>query len=229
LSGTAPNLTYTPAPNYYGPDSFTFKVNDGTASSAGATVAITVTPVNDAPVGLADNYTISEDTVLAVPAPGVLANDIDVDGDPLTSVLVNSAKKGTVTLNPNGSFTYTPGLNFNGTDSFTYRPRDGSVNGNPTTVTIVVTPVNDAPIANAGADQAAVLKQGKAAVTLDGSGSADPDGDTLTYRWMLGSTELGTTRKLTTSFTAVGVYTIALTVKDPAGATSTDQAIITVR
>ena len=76
LSGTAPNLTYTPAANYNGPDSFTFKVNDGPADSAAATVSITVTPVNDAPVATAQSVTTQQDAAVAITLTGT-----DVDGD----------------------------------------------------------------------------------------------------------------------------------------------------
>src|SRR5205823_1711289 len=77
LSGTAPNVTYTPAANYNGADSFTFKANDGAVDSAAATVSITVTAVNDAPVAANDAYSTNEDTALNVAAAGVLANDSD--------------------------------------------------------------------------------------------------------------------------------------------------------
>src|SRR5262249_28251185 len=79
LSGTLPNVTYTPAANYNGADSFTFKANDGALDSNVATVAITVTAVNDAPVAANDSYTTPEDTALTEPAPGVLGNDTDID------------------------------------------------------------------------------------------------------------------------------------------------------
>src|SRR4029079_10976117 len=69
----------------------------------------------------------------------------DVDGDPLTSVLVSTTTKGVLALNANGSFTYTPGANFHGTDSFTYKARDGISDSNTVTVTITVDSVNDAP------------------------------------------------------------------------------------
>src|SRR5207247_7951216 len=110
-----------PAANDNGPDSFTYKVSDGTLDSNVATVAVTVTPVNDAPVAGNDSYSAVEDTALAVAAPGVLANDTDVDGDALTTVLVTGPAHGTLTLNANGSFTYTPAANYNGSDSFSYR------------------------------------------------------------------------------------------------------------
>ena len=96
LSGVAPTVTYTPAANYNGPDSFTFKANDGTLDSNVATVTITVTAVNDAPVAVDDAVTTPEDTAVT---GSVLANDTDVDaGTTLTASLVASPTHGTVTL-----------------------------------------------------------------------------------------------------------------------------------
>src|SRR5206468_10518020 len=80
------SLVYMPALNFNGTDSFTYKAGDGQAQSGVATVTITVTPVNDAPVAANDDtYTTPEDTQLTVSAPGVLANDTDADGDTLRS------------------------------------------------------------------------------------------------------------------------------------------------
>ena len=140
--------TYTPDQDYNGPDSFTFKANDDTTDSNLATVSITVTPVNDAPVAMDDEYKTDEDVALTIPAPGVLANDTDVDGDTLTAVLVDTVSNGTLTLNDNGSFTYTPDPYFNGTDSFTYRAKDAELTSEIATVKINVTPVNNDVIAN---------------------------------------------------------------------------------
>src|SRR5207247_652206 len=107
-----------------------------------------VTPVNDAPVAANDDsYTTPEDTQLTVSAPGVLANDSDVDGDALSAVLVSNPTHGTLTLNGDGSLVYMPALNFNGIDSFTYKASDGQAQSGVATVTITVTPVNDAPVA----------------------------------------------------------------------------------
>src|SRR5439155_22753 len=114
------SFSYVPAANYNGTDSFTYKASDGSLESGAATVTITITPVNDAPVAADDTYTTPEDTTLTVSAPGVLANDGDVDGDPLSAVLVNSPTHGSLTLNTNGSFNYVPAANYNGIDSFTY-------------------------------------------------------------------------------------------------------------
>jgi VCBS repeat-containing protein len=137
LSGSGPNLTYTPAPNYNGPDSFQYTVTDngdpagihanpGDLTSAPAMVSITVTPVNDAPVAVDDAYSTDEDTALGVSAPGLLTNDSDADGDPLTAALVTAPAHGSLTLNSDGSFTYIPGADFHGTDTFQYRAGDGT-------------------------------------------------------------------------------------------------------
>ena len=128
LSGTTPNLTYTPALNYFGPDSFAFTVSDGMATSLAATVGITVTAVNDAPVAVNDTYPMPWPlgTPLTIPAPGVLGNDTDIDGGSRTAVLVSGPSSGALTLNPDGSFTYTPSLPASGSVSFTYRVSDGS-------------------------------------------------------------------------------------------------------
>src|SRR2546428_11803397 len=107
------SFTYTPAANYNGPDSFTYKANDGTADSNVATVAITINAVNDAPVALDDAYGTDEDTTLTVAAAGVLGNDSDAEGDTLTAILVSGPSHGTLALNANGSFSYTPAANYN--------------------------------------------------------------------------------------------------------------------
>ena len=141
------SFTYTPALNFNGADSFTYKANDGQADSNVATVNLTISPVNDAPVAADDAYTTSEDNPLTVPAPGLLGNDTDVENDPLTAVLVDSPTYGTLTLNADGAFTYTPALNFNGADQFTYKANDGQADSNVAIVNLTISPVNDAPLA----------------------------------------------------------------------------------
>ena len=90
------SFLYTPAANYFGPDSFTYKANDGQANSGVATVSLTVTHVNHAPVAANDAYSTPQDTALNVSAPGVLGNDSDPDGDALTAVLVGNPSHGTL-------------------------------------------------------------------------------------------------------------------------------------
>ncbi len=93
---------------------------------------------NTAPLAADDNYSTNEDTVLHVAAPGVLDNDTDADLDPLSAVKVTDPAHGAVTLNADGSFTYTPETGFSGEDSFTYKANDGTTDSNEATVTITV-------------------------------------------------------------------------------------------
>jgi FtsP/CotA-like multicopper oxidase with cupredoxin domain len=98
--------------------------------------------LNEPPVAVDDAYSTKKNTVLKVPAPGVLANDTDINANNvLTAILVSGPAQGTLQLNPDGSFTYTPKANFSGTDTFTYKANDGVLDSlNAATVTIRVTP-----------------------------------------------------------------------------------------
>ena len=123
--------TYTPAANYFGPDSFTYTVSDGKGGTVTKTVSIDVTSVNDVPVAVNDSFTGDEDTdITGDVTPGSVGQDSDIDGDPLTVALVTGPAHGTLTLNGDGSFTYTPDADYNGPDSFTYRVNDGTANSN---------------------------------------------------------------------------------------------------
>ncbi len=170
LSGTPPNVTYTPAAHYHGPDSFTFRVWDGTVFSNPATVSITVTSVNDPPVADPQAVSTPEDAARAIT---LTASDIDFD--PLTYSIVTGPAHGALSGTP-PSVTYTPAANYNGPDSFTFRAWDGAAFSNTATVSITVTAVNDPPVAN---PQAVTTPQNTPlAITLTGS---DPDGNPLTY------------------------------------------------
>jgi VCBS repeat-containing protein len=118
------------------------------ANSASNTVSILLNRVNTAPLAADDTYSTDEDTPLSVAAPGVLDNDTDAQNDPLTASLVTDpSRAASFTLNADGSFDYSPDANFNGTDSFTYKANDGSLDSNTATVTITVNAVNDPPTA----------------------------------------------------------------------------------
>lgn len=137
-------VTYQPDENYNGPDSFTFTVDDGEDVSDPAAVRITVDAVNDAPTAFDDagaEYAVAADQVLQIAAPGVLANDSDVDGDVLQAIFVDDVQHGTLALNRNGSFTYDPDDEYVGLDSFTYRASDGALESEIVTVTIAVTAI----------------------------------------------------------------------------------------
>jgi len=130
------SFTYKPAAGYTGSDSFTYAASDGILASSPATVALSVT--DQAPAATNDSYKTGKGKTLAVSAAGVLGNDSDPDGDPLTAVLASGPANGTLTLNANGSFSYTPNAGFTGIDSFTYRANDKALDSTPATVTINV-------------------------------------------------------------------------------------------
>ena len=116
-------------------DQFTYRVTDGQTNSSIATVQLNIIPVNNAPIPADDTYTLDENTTLTVPAPGVLDNDLDVDGDALTAVLVTGPLHGTLQFNADGGFTYT----HNGgslQDSFTYQVSDSEGGAATATVTL---------------------------------------------------------------------------------------------
>ena len=152
MTGTAPNVIYQyqPVANYTGSDSFTFRANDGNEWSNVGTVSLTVSPVNDPPLAVGDSYALQANTTLTVAAPGVLGNDVDVDSSSLVAQLVSSASNGSVTLNPNGSLTYTAAAGFTGTDAFTYRASDGSATSAVVSVGLTVT-AGPAPVTVASA------------------------------------------------------------------------------
>jgi len=147
------SFTYTPNANFNGTDQFTYVANDGAGGpdSNVATVTITVTPVNDPPTAVGDAYDAVEGTMLSVAAPGVLANDSDIDGDSLTvtTTPVVAAANGALTLNSDGSFDYTPSVAAPSSDSFTYEACDSQPLCATAVVnlTIVPPPPNQAPVA----------------------------------------------------------------------------------
>ncbi|MCA9010427.1 MAG: tandem-95 repeat protein [Planctomycetaceae bacterium] len=149
-------LTYTPAANANGSTVVTIQLHDngGTAlggvdTSAPQQFTITISAVNDATTAEDDSYSMNEDEVLtvAIAAEGVLSNDTDIDSPPsaLKAFVSANPSHGSIVLNEDGTFSYTPALNFNGNDTFTYYVNDGSDNSNTATVEITVRPVNDVP------------------------------------------------------------------------------------
>lgn len=176
------SFVYTPEPDFYGEDSFTYVASDGQVDTEVASVTIMVDAVNDVPTTAADMYATSEDEVLTVEASdGVLANDSDVEGDAMTVSLVSEPSHGTVSLAEDGSFEYTPEPGFHGEDSFTYVANDGQADSSETLVAIAVESINDVPVS---ADDAYSVAE-DSVLTMDATGGvlandADADGDTLT-------------------------------------------------
>ena len=125
-------------------------MNDGTVDGNTVTVSITVTPQNDAPVAVADSYTVNEGATLSIAAPGLLGNDSDADGDAITAIKVSDPTNGTLTLNANGSFTYVHDGSETTSDSYTYKVNDGTVDGNTVTVSITVNDITAPSVAIQG-------------------------------------------------------------------------------
>ncbi len=138
------SFTYVPD-GTIGVDTFAYRAKDPQGLGAWGLATITVTAPNVAPVAKADAYSTAEDTPLTIDTPGVLVNDTDADKDPLTVALQKGPAHGSVTLNADGSFIYTPAANDNGDDSFTYTVTDGRGGSSTGTVTLTVTAVDDVP------------------------------------------------------------------------------------
>jgi VCBS repeat-containing protein len=158
-----------------------------------------VIETNTAPTAVGDSYTTNEDTMLTANGGtnnpnGVLANDSDDDGDPLTAVLDSGPSHGTLNLNADGSFTYIPTDNFYGNDSFTYHANDGTGDSNTATVNITVNPVNDAPTISLPGDALSYTENDPATVIDSGATVADIDdssdlaGGKLTVDYSAGGT-----------------------------------------
>ena len=176
LTGTAPDLTYTPATGYSGPDSFTFKAMDMDVASETATVTIDVgASGNRRPLAINQLVSANEDTSKAITLSGS-----DPDSDPLTYQIARGPLRGTLTgTAPNLTYRPAPdypGINFPGTDSFTFTVSDGSLTSAVATVGITIIPVNDAP--QAIAQNVSVAADTAEPITLAGS---DPEGYAFSY------------------------------------------------
>ena len=172
--------TYTPDPGFNGNDSFQYEVcDDGTPSQCDtATVTIAIGAVNDPPMAMDDSNSTNEDT----PVDGaVLPNDSDPENDDLTvnTTPIDEPDNGSVTLNPNGTYTYTPNPGFNGNDSFQYEVCDDGTPSQCDTATVIITvnPVNDAPIA---VDDSFPLEEDTPLMDTVLPNDSDPDGDNIT-------------------------------------------------
>ncbi|HYE32086.1 MAG TPA: tandem-95 repeat protein, partial [Methylomirabilota bacterium] len=168
-----PNVVrYVPLMNYHGNDSFSFKVNDGGAQSAPATVTINVTPLNDIPIARADTAEVNEDDSVLITLSGS-----DAEGQTLAATIVGEPENGTLSTTDDANvFRYQPNTNFFGSDLFTFTVSDGDAHSEAASIAITVHPVNDAPIAESGT--ATVNEDGEVEITLAAS---DVEGSDLTY------------------------------------------------
>ncbi|WP_338018308.1 Ig-like domain-containing protein [Vibrio navarrensis] len=168
-------IVYRPEENYFGEDSFTYTVADAAgAVSNVATVTMTVTPVNDAPMAQAQSQTLDEDKSLVITLVG---SDIDNDDDTLQYVITEPVSHGVLEPLTNNSWRYTPEANFNGSDSFLFKVNDGELDSTEARVDLTVNAVNDTPTAT---DVSATgEEETPLTITLNGS---DVEGSSLSYQ-----------------------------------------------
>jgi large repetitive protein len=231
------SFTYVPEAGFVGADQFTYRSYDGQATSNLATVTITINEIpNSAPTAVDDSYEGQQDELLLIAAPGVLANDSDPDGDPLTAVLVTPTSSGALTLNPDGSFSYMPAAGFVGADQFTYRADDGQATSNLATVTITINEIpNSAPTAvddsYEGQQDELLLIAAPGVLAND----SDPDGDPLTAVLVTPTSSGALTLNLDGSFSYMpeagfaGIDTFTYRVNDGQGSSDTATVTITVQ
>ncbi|MEM2935418.1 MAG: Ig-like domain-containing protein, partial [Candidatus Thermoplasmatota archaeon] len=171
---------------------------------------------NTSPVANDDYYSTNEDVKLVISAPGILANDIDADNDNLTAILLNNPSNGSLTLNSNGSFVYTPSLNYYGSDSFTYKANDGISDSNIATVYITINPTNDEPIANFNFyPENPIVGQ----TVYFNSTSYDIDGSIINWTWNFDNF-FAYEENTTYIYSEAGKHNVTLIVKDTDGATA---------
>ena len=141
------SYTYNPVHDFNGSDSFSFKANDGHLDSNVATVSLTVSAVNDAPVAANGSASGNEDTPISTARCPRPMSTTPPANYPTTLVGANGgATHGTVVFNADGTFSYTPASNFNGSDSFSFKANDGALDSNVATESLTINAVNDAPV-----------------------------------------------------------------------------------
>ncbi len=223
------SFAYGLEPGYAGTDTFDYEVTDGVLTDSGTVTIEVLAPPNTPPMSTDDVYATEEDTFLAVDAEtGVLANDVDAEGNPLVASVKNAPDHGTLALDPDGSLTYAPDTDYNGIDTFTYTASDG-LSSDTATVTIEVG--NTPPVAVAGGPY--VATEGMP-LQLDGSCSFDPDApaDSIAaYEWDIDcpsffDDQFGVTPTVWCADN--GIYEVSLLVTDEGGLTDEDTATVMV-
>ncbi|MES1240141.1 MAG: Ig-like domain-containing protein [Acidobacteriota bacterium] len=222
-------VTYTPIANLNGPDQFLYTIVDGHGGTWSEIVSVSVTPVNDAPDAFNDLISTPEDTPITI---SVLSNDTDRENDTLTVTAVTQPSQGTAVINNGTTITYTPNLNTNDSDSFTYTVIDGHGGSDTATVYMTITPVNDPPVA--GNDTGTVNEDGSVILSVRDNDS-DPDGGTLTITAVTqgahGAVTIvnsGTQVRYQPAANYFGPDTFTYTVRDPANSTAIGTVSMTV-
>jgi large repetitive protein len=232
--------TFTPAADWNGNVSFTYAVIDGNGGTAAGTASLTVNPVNDAPVvsGPVSLGAMDEDGSLVITLADLLTNATDVDGDTLSVTGLSLASgEGVLTGNGDGTWTFTPAADWNGSVSFTYAVIDGNGGTAAGTASLTVSPVNDAPVVSGSVSLGAMDEDGSLVVTLADllANATDVDGDTLSVTGLTVDPGIGTVTDNgdgTWTFTPApdwhGPVTFDYTVSDGQGGTAPATASLTV-
>jgi uncharacterized repeat protein (TIGR01451 family) len=177
---------------------------------------------NTAPVAVADGYTVAEDgSLVRNAAAGVLANDSDPDADLITAILVSGPAHGTLSLSPNGSFTYTPSGDYFGPDSFTYQATDGTASSAVTTVSLSVSAVNDAPTLAQPSNGSVMWTAGPQGITLTGISGGGGESDTVTVTVTSSHPGIAAASAVTYGGGSTATFTLTPTVGQPGVATIT--------
>ncbi|WP_282153987.1 Ig-like domain-containing protein [Ruegeria atlantica] len=219
-------IRFTPSTDFHGSETLTYTVDDGNGETDTATVTVTVSPENDAPTASNDVADVTEDGSVLI---DVFANDLDVDGDPLTITAVAGSLNGAASIE-NGQIRYNPNADFHGTETLTYSVEDGNGGTDAGTISVTVTPENDNPVASN--NTASVAEDGT--ILIDAlANDLDVDGDTLTINNVTGALngianiEDGQIR-YTPNSNFNGIETLTYSVGDGNGGTATATIAVTV-
>ncbi|WP_425617498.1 Ig-like domain-containing protein [Anatilimnocola sp. NA78] len=240
IAADGKTILYTPAANYAGLETFTYTVKRGTSTETStATISVQVQPKNDAPVGVDDTATVSEDSTDN--SIDVLANDTsgpDTNETRTVSAVTQGSNGGTITIGPGGnSVRYTPAANFKGTETFTYTVRDNGGLTDTATVTVTVTDANDNPVAVN--DTATTTEDIATAITINvlaNDNTGDETGETLTVSAVGTGSNGGTITRATDNKSILykpaanfaGTETFTYTISDGNGGTATATVTVTV-
>jgi subtilisin family serine protease len=222
------SITYFPDPGYQGSDGFDYTISDGAGGTDIGQVTVSVVPVNHPPVAVDDSLSTAEDTSASLDP---LANDTDPDGGSLVLTEVTQPAHGSATLLPDGSVSYTPAANYHGPDAFGYTVDDGAGATANGSISITVTPVNDAPVA---VNDVATTPEDNAVNLAVAANDTDVDGDGLAAVG-IGQVGVGTavvetngTITYTPPANFVGPASFSYLVSDGNGGTGIGQVTITV-
>ncbi|NQZ12334.1 MAG: tandem-95 repeat protein, partial [Algicola sp.] len=222
------SLNYLPNANFNGSDTISYSVNDGNGGTDSATVAVTITAINDAPVGVADTAVTNEDNAINI---NVLANDTDIDTNASAlTVTAVSAINGTATVLSNQTIDYNPAANFNGVDTISYTVKDDLGGFASTTVAVTIVAQNDAPVA---IDDNSTTDEDISVIINVLANDSDIDGDTLTIDTAQannGTVAINADNSLgyTPSDNFNGADTISYTLSDSNGLTASASVAVTV-